>query len=225
MPTDPVLDQPREREQLDYDYERDVLTLASAGRWAEGEWRKGESREEHARYFKNTIVAIIKSAGAVFSVGKSEVVFLHPGMQASIKMGRNVVGVFGAIHPEIRSVCDLREVAFYAELDLRLIAKFMAKPNRLDVSDFPAIARDVTLMVSRKDQAGRVLRILGESQVAALKDVFIVDDFAKSGEDFRRITYRVTFQSVERTLRHEEVDSAMAALLENLKEKHGIQLC
>jgi phenylalanyl-tRNA synthetase beta subunit len=52
----------------------------------------------------------------------------------------------------------------------------------------------------------------------------MVDDFTKADESFRRVTYRVAFQSRERTLKHDEVDEAMTRLLCDLKEKHGILL-
>ncbi len=224
VPTQAVSEDPRQREPLDYDYEHDVLSFASAGRWNEGEWRKPESLEEHARLFKGAVANSIGALGAVFSVGKSEAPFLHPGMQASIKMGRNVVGVFGVIHPAIREACDLRSEAFYAEMDARLLVKFMTKPGAVAVSDFPPISRDITLQIDLKEQAGRVLRLIHEAQLGALRDAIIVDDFRKADEGFRRVTYRVTFQSAERTLRHEEVDGAMSGLLDSLRDKHGLAM-
>jgi phenylalanyl-tRNA synthetase beta chain len=222
IPDGAVSDEPRQRELLEYNYEYDVLTLASAGRWSDSEWRKGESLEEHARLFKGTIGQVIKSLGAVFSVGKSDDPFLHPGMQASIKMGRNVVGVFGVIHPSIREACELRVPATYGELDLRLVHKFMSKHEAHELSDFPPIWRDVTLMVEPREQAGRVIRLIREAQAEHLRDVQIADDFTKSDELFRRVTYRIVFQSRDRTLKSEEVDGAMTGILAELKEKHGI---
>lgn len=227
-------DEPRQdRDSLEYNYESDRLTLASAGRWSDNEWRKGESLEEHARHFKGAIAALVKGLGGAFSVGKSENPFLHPGIQSSIKMGRSIVGVFGVIHPAIRAECDLRVAALYAEFDLRLVARFLPKgvSSAGEVfSDLPAISRDVTLMVEAKAQAGRVVRIVKESELAnpenaaRLRDVMIVDDFTKPGEDFRRVTYRIVFQSTERTLTHEEVDSAMTGIFEELRANHGILL-
>lgn len=223
-PEGDVSDEPRQRDPLDYNYEHDVLTLASAGRWNEGEWRKPESLEEHALHFKGAISSLVKSLGMPFSVGKSECPYLHPGMQGSIRMGRNVVGFFGVIHPSIREACELRDFAFYAEMDVRLLSKFMGKPGAVEVSDFPPICRDVTLRIGRREQAGRILRLIHEAQVASLSDAIIADDFSKPEEDFRRVTYRVTFQSTERTLKHDEVDSAMNTLLESLSEKYGVVL-
>ncbi len=224
VPDSAVSDEPRQRELLEYNYEHDVLTLASAGRWSDSEWRKGESLETHVRLFKGVLAQVVKSLGAVFSVGKSEDPFLHPGMQASIKMGRNVVGGFGVIHPTLREACELRVPGLYAELDLRLVYKFMSKREQHELSDFPAIWRDVTLMVEPREQAGRIVRLIKEAEAGHLREVHISDDFTKSDETFRRVTYRMVFQSRDRTLKSDEVDDAMTQILSELREKHGILL-
>jgi phenylalanyl-tRNA synthetase beta subunit len=54
--------------------------------------------------------------------------------------------------------------------------------------------------------------------------VSIVDCFQKEDEEFRRITYRLTFQSTERTLLKEEVDAAMDTLLAEMKARYQLEL-
>lgn len=216
--------EPRPREAMTYDYERDVLTLAFAGRWSEVEWRKEESLDECARLFKGAIASIVHSLGGELSVGKSDSAFLHPGMQASIKVGRSVVGFFGVVHPLIREACELKDAAFYCEFDVAALFKVIRRTETPNVSDLPPICRDMTLKVGGKEQAGRVVRLIQEANLESLSATSIVDDFKKPEEDFRRVTYRVTFQRPDRTLRHEEVDQAMAGLLELLKSKHGVEM-
>jgi phenylalanyl-tRNA synthetase beta subunit len=82
----------------------------------------------------------------------------------------------------------------------------------------------MTLKVGAKEQAGRVVRIIQEASLESLSATAIVDDFKKPDEDFRRVTYRVIFQRPDRTLRHEEVDQAMAGLMEILKSKHSVEM-
>jgi phenylalanyl-tRNA synthetase beta subunit len=223
-PTPLPSDEPKPAVALDYDYEREMLSLASFGRWHESDWRKEEPLEEAARLFKGVIANIIKSVGGDLSVGKSEVSYLHPGMQASVKVGRSVVGYFGVVHPIIREALDLKEAVMYAECDVALLYKQLSRPQAPAVSDFPAVWRDVTLRVGSKEQAGRVVRFVKEMNLEALVKISIVDDFTKSAEEFRRVTYRMNFQRLDRTLRSDEVDGAMAALVEGLKVKHSIEV-
>ncbi len=217
-------DEPRQRDEFDYNYERDVLCFASAGRWFEGEWRKPESVEEHARLFKGALNGLISALGCAFTVGKSDSPFLHPGIQASVKCGRNVVGMFGVIHPTIRQAYELKDEAIYCELDVQLLVKFMTGVSAPVVSDLPPICRDMTLKVDLREQSGRVVRFIQEAALESLIGTSIIDDFKKAEEDFRRVTYRVTFQRTDRTLKHEEVDAAMGVLFELLGSKHGVQM-
>jgi len=217
-------DEPREREELEYDYEHDTLTIASAGRWYEGEWRKPEPTAEHARLFKGAVGGLIKGLGCKFSVGKGDSPFLHPGIQGSVKCGRHVVGSMGMVHPVIREACGTKEDVFFCELDLRLLAKLMIGVPAPAVSDYPAVWRDMTLQIGPREQAGRVLRLIHEASLEALATATIVDDFRKPEEDYRRVTYRITFQRNDRTLKSEEVDSAMGGLLDTLRGKHGIEM-
>jgi phenylalanyl-tRNA synthetase beta subunit len=92
------------------------------------------------------------------------------------------------------------------------------------VSDLPPISRDITLKIDPKEQAGRVLRIINEANLESLAEASIIDDFRKQEESFRRVTYRVTFQRLDRTLKHEEVDTCITGLLDTLKAKHSIEM-
>jgi phenylalanyl-tRNA synthetase beta subunit len=100
----------------------------------------------------------------------------------------------------------------------------MNKVEAPAVSDLPPISRDMTLKIDPKEQAGRVLRIVHESNLESLAEASIIDDFRKQEEEFRRVTYRVIFQRSDRTLKHEEVDAAVSVLLDTLKTKHGIEM-
>lgn len=224
LPEEMPSDEPRERDELDYNFEHDVVSFASAGRWFEGEWRKPESLEEHLRLFKGAIAGLIKGIGCAFSASKSESPFLHPGIQGSVKCGRHVVGMFGVVHPLIREACEIKEEVFYGELDARLLAKLMIGVPAPEVSDFPAVWRDVTLKVGVKDQAGRILRFIHEASIDSLSEAAVVDDFRKPEEEFRRVTFRVTFQHRERTLRGEEVEASMHSLIDGLMSKHEVEM-
>ena len=224
LPEQPPSDEPRQREQLDYNYECDTVSFAVAGRWAESEFRKGETLEELSRLFTGSIFSVVRALGGDFSISKSENPFLHPGMQGSVKIGRSVVGFLGVVHPEIRDLCELKEPVLYCELDVRALHKLMTRPEPAVVSDFPSVKRDLTLKVSATDQAGKIVRYIHEGGFDSLQDVAVVDEFKRAEEDFRRVTYRVRFQRSDRTLQHEEVDVAMSGVLERLKEKHGVEL-
>lgn len=209
---------------LKYDFEREVLTFAMYGRWYEREWRSPEAIEEKVPLFRGVIDGLARSFGRDLSVGKSDSPYLHPGVQGSIKFGRSVCGEFGMLHPELARALDLRGEMLYAQIEVNRVMSLGDRDERDPLYDFPAIRRDLTLKVGTKDLAGRIERYILESKAANLTDCVIIDDFRREGEDFRRVTFRVTFQEPARTLQHSEVDAAVAVVLENLASKHSVEM-
>jgi len=207
-----------------YPFEKDVLTLAAAGRWYEGEWRKLESIEARLQLFRGVLEGIVRAIGQVPSVSESEHPFLHPGMQGALKAGRLIVGNYGVISPALKAELGLKHDVIYAELEVALLTKLSTERQGEMPSDFPSVKRDITLKIPLREQAGRVIRFIEDTKQAHLRSVLVSDDFRKEGEDYRRATLRLVFQAAERTLEHTEVDQAMAAVLAVLKEKHGLEM-
>jgi phenylalanyl-tRNA synthetase beta chain len=206
-----------------YEFEQEFLTLVQAGRWYEDEWRKPESLEERLVLFRGAIQSVVRSLGLDFSVTESDHRLLHPGMQAGIKAGRSICGVFGVVHPHLRDSLDLRTEVLYAELDTELLVRLSRDREFRAPCDFPAIRRDLTLQLPLRELATRIVRIIEEQKPAGLTAVAMVDNFRKVEEPFRRTSFRLTFQSPERTLEHGEVDAAMQTILSALRER-GYQL-
>jgi phenylalanyl-tRNA synthetase beta chain len=90
--------------------------------------------------------------------------------------------------------------------------------------DFPSIRRDLTIKLSERDLSSSVTRYIQDCKTANLCEVAVVDNFKKPEENFRRVSYRLTFQNAERTLESAEVESALQEILATLKEKHQIEL-
>lgn len=207
-----------------YPFEKEVLSLACAGRWVDREWRKPESTEQKLQLFRGVLDTLIESAGYEPSVGESDDAFLHPGMQGSLKAGRSICGKFGLMHPELAAGLGIKTPVLYAELDVSVLMRVQSARERVFPSDFPSVKRDITLQVPLRERVGKIERMIGEAKLANLTAVEITDDFKKPEEDFRRATFRLVFQSRERTLSHPEVDAEMERLLSALKESAGLVL-
>ena len=217
-------DEPRVRAPLEYNLERDILCFAAGGRWSDNEFRKGEPLDEAVRSFVGSVSMVVRALGAQPSISKSEDPLFHPGIQGTVKAGRSIVGTIGALHPSILELCDSKDPILYCELELDSLYRAISEPKAPEVSDLPAIRRDFTLQIPTNEQCARVVRYLSEGGYAALDEVSIVDDFKREDESFRRVTYRLKFQLVERTLQHEEVDKTVENIISDLGNKHGIVL-
>ncbi len=207
-----------------YAFEREVISLACAGRWSDNEWRKPESLEQRVQLFRGVLDGLVGAVGQGVSVSESDEPLLHPGVQGSLKSGRSICGHFGLIHPELAALLGLKQPVLYAELEASVLGRVSGERSFELPSDFPSVKRDITLKIPLRDRVGRVERLISEAKLQNLFEVSVADDFRKEGEEFRRATFRLVFQSRERTLSHPEVDAGMEQLLASLKEKHQLEL-
>jgi len=207
-----------------YDYERDTLTLAASGRWCEHEFRKPESLEEVLALFKGALEAVFQSFGCEMEVRPGENPLLHPGAQAQVGTGRITCGFFGVVHPGIKDRMSLKQDVLYAELETSELLRIIAEGAYRQPIDYPSIRRDITLKVGASDPAARIIRLIEGMKKADLQEIAVTDHFRKPEEDFRRITFRLTFQSAERTLEHAAIDALMQEILSELGQKHGLEL-
>ncbi|MBN8549018.1 MAG: phenylalanine--tRNA ligase subunit beta [Deltaproteobacteria bacterium] len=207
-----------------FEFEHDVLTLSASGRWTEHEWQKPESTEELLFLFKGVVENVVRALGITDLVtADTKEAFLHPGCQAQLRVGRDVIGIVGLIHPLLREKLGLRHDFVYAELDAAKLIKNMTNTKLIAPSDFPVVRRDITLKIPAMAQAGKILKLVRDEKLDNLVEVAVVDNFKKQEEDFRRVTYRLTFQSATRTLESAEVDDAMEKVVSMLKTGHSIE--
>ncbi len=207
-----------------YQYERDVITLALSGRWNEHEWRAAEVVETLLLKFKGVLEGIFQALGCEVIAVPSREPLLHPGYQAALKVGRTECGFFGVVHPGIKDALECKYPLLYAELDVASLLVVAKDRDFARPVDLPAIRRDITLKLGDKELAGKISRVIADLKPVNLQQVRIVDNFKKPEEAFRRVSYRLIFQSAERTLEHAEVDMAMAQILGVLKEQHQLEL-
>lgn len=214
----------RPQEGQQYDFERDVLSLAAAGRWYEHDYGKPESLEEQFSLFKGVLEGIFSQLGQRLRVLPGSNQLLHPGMQGVLACGRINCGFFGLIHPRLRQELELRHDLIYAELEASQLFRLIRPGQYEPQVDLPAVRRDITLKIPAAMHAGRVIEAVESLKQPDLRQVVIADHFVKAGEEFRRVTYRLTFQNAQRTLEHGEVDAFMEEILKHLREKHSLEL-
>ena len=200
-----------------YECERDVLSLAVSGRWYDSEWKKPETAEENLQYLKGVLEPLIRAVGGTMAVGPSHVPVLHPHVQASVIVEGQVCGFFGLIHPTLRERLGLEEPMVYCELDAAVLMRVCKRRHVAGhFSEYPEVTRDLTLKLPQGVPAGSVAEAIRARQGEPLQQIQIVDSFQKKEEPFRRVSYRLHFQSEERTLEREEVDAAVEGILVGL---------
>ncbi|MHB1170541.1 MAG: phenylalanine--tRNA ligase subunit beta-related protein, partial [Longimicrobiales bacterium] len=115
---------------------------------------------------------------------------------------------------------DVWAIEFVLRPDMMTRREFSLRP----LPQYPAIERDLALLIPAGTAAGDVQTTIRESGGALLQDVAPFDLFTGKGipAGTRSIAFRLHFRSPERTLTDDEVDEAVARVLRTLEQTHGV---
>jgi phenylalanyl-tRNA synthetase beta chain len=98
-----------------------------------------------------------------------------------------------------------------------------------EIERFPAITRDMALIVPEEIAHEEILRLIHESKEPLLEsvqlfDVFIGTEASGVGASRKSLAYRLTYRDKSRTLTHEEVSAGHAKIRERLQRELGAEL-
>lgn len=139
---------------------------------------------------------------------------LHPGRSANILVDGRVVGVVGELHPRWVQKYELGEAPVVFELDLAALLDMPAIAY-VDVSRFPAVSRDIALVVPQAQAAGELLAALRATAPAIVRDIALFDMYQGKGldENKKSLAFHIVMQDTARTLEDAEIEAAVAQLV------------
>jgi phenylalanyl-tRNA synthetase beta chain len=150
---------------------------------------------------------------------------LHPGQCAQILRGSENVGMLGALHPDVAKKMDLTYPSFAFELDFR--RAFAARlPQFTDISRFPAIRRDLAVIVAEAVTLDALAAQVRAAAGLLLRDLSVLSVYR--GEQIEKgkksIALSLNLQDTSRTLTDEDADRVIAQVVENLRARLGASI-
>jgi phenylalanyl-tRNA synthetase beta chain len=136
--------------------------------------------------------------------------------------GKLPLGEIGQLLPMLAKKYDLRDAVFLAEvnLDLLLARRNPAKSFK-SLPQFPAIRRDVAMLVPEATTHESVLQTVKQTKPANLENVELFDVFRGKNvpEGQKSLAYAFTYRAPEKTLTDAEVNAAHAKIVEAFKSQ------
>ncbi len=131
-----------------------------------------------------------------------------------------VLGHAGQVRPDALDAPAWAGPLWAVELTLTDDMQESAPVSYSPVPGFPAIERDLALLVPDTLPSARVDAVAGEAAGPLLEGVEVFDVYTGPGvpEGLRSIAYRLRFRSPDRTLTDEEADQAVDRVLTRLEE-------
>ncbi len=158
---------------------------------------------------------------------RAEFAWLHPGVSAEILMNGAVVGEIGEAHPD---VCERFGIGAKVVIAQIRIDKLAASEKPLHTYEplprFPAVERDLAVVVDEEAGAGDVLRIIKQAggKKLALAQLFDVYRDEKLGAGKKSLAFGLKFRAPDKTMTDEETNAIMEKILKLLERECGAKL-
>ena len=142
--------------------------------------------------------------------------------------GGKLLATFGVLHKKIQKAFDIDNEVYYADLNWKELMKAI-KNNTVaykEISKFPAVKRDLALLIDKKVQFAEIEKIAYETDKKLLKSVELFDVYEGKNLEAGKKSYAVSFmlQDENATLNDKQIDKVMQKLIANLQNKLDAKL-
>lgn len=162
-----------------------------------------------------------------YSVEVGEHYAMHPGKTAVFKKGREILATIGEIHPAVTEALGVNKKMYAFECDVATLMKCASKKFTFEaLPKYPAISRDLAILVDLDVAAGEVEKVIAKSAGKFFNDVTLFDVYKgdRISADKKSLAFTIKFQSNERTLKDEEADTAFKNILSTLEKTFAAEL-
>lgn len=203
-----------------------ISGLAAGVLWP-AQWGVSQ-REIDFHDVKGDVEALLSVLGGQqrFSFERADHPVLHPGQCARIVDEQGTaVGWLGRLHPRLVQELDLSVHPLVFELSLQALAA-APRPTFRELSRFPAVRRDLALIVDEHVPAAAVLACARAAAGTQLQGLSLFDIYQGKGVDSgkKSLALGLTLQDFSRTLTEAEIGLLIQSVLQALKDGLGVTL-
>ena len=153
--------------------------------------------------------------------------FLEPGRAARLVRGTTDLGWFGEVALAAREVFDLPAPVFAAELSVTALTALPSPTVRYEpLPRFPAVQRDLAIVVSSEVTAGAVEVAIRALDLPLLSRITLFDVYTggQVGAGRRSLAWSLTFQAPDRTLTDAEVNRVHSLIVTEVARQFGAEV-
>ena len=156
--------------------------------------------------------------------------FFHPGKSAQVRIGKNVLGRFGEIHPLALQKFDIKTNVSAFEIYLDLLAQFQPKKistkKAYDNNTLQAIERDFAFFFPKVIRGIEIENLIKTIDKKIIKKVSIFDIFEgnKLPTDMKSIAIKVILQPIEKTFTDSEIEKISNTIIDLISKNFEAKL-
>ncbi len=173
-----------------------------------------------------TILASIRAEKVSFEPEQTNPSY-HPGRCAKVFVNGQEIGVLGQIHPLVAANYGVDTELFCAELKFdALFAARGADPVYAPLPKFPAVTRDIAVLVDADITVGALEDCIRTAAKGLLKDVTLFDIYkgANLPKGKKSVAFNLILRADDRSLTAQEADDEVKVVLDALEKDLGATL-
>jgi phenylalanyl-tRNA synthetase beta chain len=146
-------------------------------------------------------------------------IYTKPGYTAQIFSDKELLGLVGELHPQTLRNFDLKQAVYLFELNIDSLIKLLPETRQSKpIPKFPAVPRDITIIVNQNTESGAVLECIQNIREQLVESMYLFDVF--TGDPIppgkKSVSIRVTYRSNKKTLEDEDVGDIHKAITDRL---------
>lgn len=182
---------------------------------------------------KADALALLAACGAPVAnlqISTDAPAWFHPGRSGTFRLGPNVIGHFGELHPSVLEALDAAGPLVAFEVLLDRVPEPKTKATRvkplLELAAFQPVERDFAFVVARGVAAGDMVKAAAGVDRKLITGVNVFDLYEGPGidADKKSVALSVTLQPREKTLTDAEIDAVAAKIVAEVAKKTGATL-
>jgi phenylalanyl-tRNA synthetase beta chain len=201
--------------------------------------------EHHPLYFKNRNVDIFDAKGSVeyllealrlnaagyekniqFEIPEQKESFVDGDQFLSLVSEKKVIGHLGKLRDDVVKRFGIKQHVYFFDIDFDRLCSLSALPKSFSsLPVYPAVKRDIALVVADAVSAGELLQSVRESREKLIEQSEIFDIFkgGKIPEGYKSVALSITYRSPSKTLTEKNVEKAHSKIVKMLTDTFGGQ--
>ena len=205
------------------------MALWLTGKKVSGSWAHADEASsiyEMKAYVLNIFARLgVNMPSLVVVDGKSDIFSKSVEIQ---NRGGKVLAVFGIVSKKLQKAFDIANEVYYADINWKLAMKAI-KNNKVsykEISKFPAVSRDLALLVDKNVEFAAIEDIAYKCEKKLLKDVKLFDVYEGKNLEAGKKSYAVNFtlQDEQKTLNDKQIDAIMNKIIDALTKQLDAKL-
>ncbi len=207
--------------------EEEFLTIFISGNETELSWTQKEKKADYYS-IKRAAHIVIDSLGlSGYQVKENSDARLSYGLE--YHRGPLSFVKYGEVNPKLLNKIGIKQKVFYAEFPINVLLTCLKNTSVSinEISKFPQVKRDLSLVLDKKVTFDQVEQIAGKTIKSNLVDLTLFDVFESEehlGANKKSYAISFTFEDQQKTLEDKDIEGWMSKLINQYESKLGANI-